>query len=477
VNADQTFRADVYCRDGVIQAVGTGLDVPADARVLDAGGAYVMPGGIDPHTHMQMPFMGTTASEDFFTGTAAGIAGGNTLIIDFVIPGNDEMPLDAYKKWRGWAEKACGDYSFHVAITSWSQEVHDQMATLTQEEGINSFKHFMAYKGAMMVTDDVLMNSFRRCIELGAMPTVHAENGEVVYMMQRSLLAAGITGPEAHAMSRPPTVETEAAGRAISIAEMAGSPLYIVHVSAEETVDAIGRARADGQRVFGEILAQHLMVDDSVYRNEDWKYAAGHVMSPPFREKHHQDALWAALASGTCQTTATDHCCFNIEQKLMGKDNFTSIPNGTAGIEDRMAVLWSEGVRKGRLTPNEFVAITSANTAQIFNLYPRRGVVQEGSDAALVVWDPAASKTISASTHKANIDFNVYEGLEVTGLPAVTISQGRVVYENGQLNVQRGQGRYIKRPTFPPVHTAQVARNKETAPVGVPREPAVAVTP
>lgn len=477
VNADQTERADVYCEGGTIKAVGPDLEAPAGAQVIDAGGAYVIPGGIDPHTHMQLPFMGTVASEDFFTGTAAGLAGGTTLIIDFVIPAPDQLPLDAWAQWTDWAQKACGDYTFHVAVTSWSDRVEEQMGVLAREHGVNSFKHFMAYKNAIMVEDDVLLQSFRRCLELGAIPTVHAENGDVVFLLQKALLNAGITGPEAHPLSRPPEVESEAAHRAITIAQMVGSPLYVVHVSAKETVEAIGRARATGQRVFGEILAQHLLIDDSVYRTGDWEHSARHVMSPPFRPKAHQDALWAALASGTCQTTATDHCCFNIEQKLAGKDNFTMIPNGTPGIEDRMAVLWSEGVRKGRLTPQEFVAVTSANCAQIFNIYPRRGRIAPGADAAISVWDPAGTRTISARTHHQRVDTNVFEGLEVTGINAVTISDGKVVFRDGQLDVERGAGKYLPRPTFPPVYSAVTLKNEIGKPSPVIREPSVHVTP
>ncbi|MCG8690043.1 MAG: amidohydrolase family protein, partial [Minwuiales bacterium] len=285
VTADQSFQADVYCEDGIIKAVGQDLDAPADAEVVDAGGAYVMPGGIDPHTHMELPFMGTVASEDFFSGTTAGVCGGTTMIIDFVIPNPQENLLEAYKKWRGWAEKSAADYSFHVAVTWWDDSVRADMGTLTQEHGVNSFKHFMAYKGAIMADDEVLVNSFTRARELGAICTVHAENGELVFHLQNELLNRGITGPEGHPLSRPPEVEGEAANRAIRVAQVLDVPLYIVHNSCKESLQAITRARLEGQRVFGEVLAGHLLVDDSVYRHPDWDVAAAHVMSPPFRPK------------------------------------------------------------------------------------------------------------------------------------------------------------------------------------------------
>jgi dihydropyrimidinase len=470
VTHDSTYRADVYCDNGVIQAVGLGLDVPASTRVIEADGQWVMPGGIDPHTHMQLPFMGTVASEDFFTGTCAGLAGGTTSIIDFVIPNPQQRLLDAYHTWREWAQKSAADYSFHVAVTWWDESVHEDMETLVRDHGVNSFKHFMAYKNAIMATDDILVASFSRCRELGAVPTVHAENGELVYHLQQKLLEQGITGPEAHPLSRPPQVEGEAASRAIRIAQTLNAPLYLVHVSTKDALDAIDYARGQGQRVFGECLAGHLLLDDSVYRDKNWASAAAHVMSPPFRPKGHQDALWQGLQNGNIQTTATDHCCFCSEQKAMGRDDFTQIPNGTAGIEDRMALLWDEGVNTGKLSMNEFVALTSTNSAKIFNIYPRKGAISQGADADLVVWDPEGTRTISAKTHHSNIDFNIFEGKTVKGIPSHTVSQGKVVWADGQLHVERGAGRYIDRPAYPALYETILKTAELNQPQAVDRD-------
>ena len=447
VNADRAFRADVLCQDGLIAAVGEGLQA-AGATVVDAGGQYVLPGGIDPHTHMQLPFMGTTTMDDFFTGTAAGLAGGNTTIIDFAIPSPQQNLMEAYQTWRGWAEKSASDYSFHMAITWWDETVKRDMGTLVQQEGINSFKHFMAYKGAMMCSDETLIQSFKRALELGAMPTVHAENGELVFQLQQEVAAQGIKGPEGHPLSRPPIVEGEAVNRAIAIADVLGVPIYVVHVSCIEAAEAIARARARGQRVYGEVLAGHLIVDDSVYRHPDFATAAAHVMSPPFRPKVHQDFLWRGLQAGSLHTTATDHCTFCAAQKAVGKDDFAKIPNGCGGVEERMTVIWDAGVNTGRLTPSEFVAITSANTAKLFNIYPQKGSISVGADADLVLWDPQATKTLSAKTQHSKGDFNVFEGRHVRGLPSHTVSQGKLVYVQGDLRAERGVGRYIKRPAF-----------------------------
>ncbi|MFN0184745.1 MAG: dihydropyrimidinase [Aquabacterium sp.] len=471
VNADREFKADVLCVDGRVAAVGdtAAAQAPAGAAVLDAGGTLLLPGGIDPHTHMQLPFMGTTTADDFFDGTAAGFSGGTTSIIDFVIPDPQEPLMDAYRKWRGWAEKSAGDYGFHVAVTWWSDSVHADMGTLVREEGVNSFKHFMAYKNAIMCDDETLVNSFRRALELGAMPTVHAENGELVYLLQQEVARMGITGPEGHPLSRPPMVEGEAANRAIAIADVLGVPIYIVHVSCIESAEAIARARARGQRVYGEVLAGHLVLDDSVYRHPDYATAAGYVMSPPFRPKGHQEMLWRGLQSGQLHTTATDHCVFCAPQKAMGRANFAQIPNGCGGVEDRMSVIWDAGVNTGRLTPSEFVAITSANAAKLFNLYPRKGCIVEGSDADIAVWDPAATRTISAKAQKSKGDFNIFEGRSVRGNAVHTVANGRLVWTGGDLRAVRGAGRYLKRAPFGANFQAAALRSRDLAPTAVSR--------
>ena len=448
VNADLAFRADVLCHFDKIIQVGLDLALPAACTVIDAGGLYVLPGGIDPHTHMNLPFMGTVTADDFFSGTAAGLAGGTTTIMDFVIPAPQQSLLDAYHQWRQWAQKAAGDYTFHVAVTWWDDSVSLDMGTLVREHGVNSFKHFMAYKNAIMADDATLIQSFTRALELGALPTVHAENGELVFQLQQKLLQQGVTGPQAHPLSRPPAVEGEAANRAIAIANVLNTPLYIVHVSCAESLAAITRARASGQRVYGEALAGHLLIDDSVYQSTDPAFAAAHVMSPPFRAKEHQTALWHGLQSGNLHTTATDHCTFCAEQKAAGLNDFTKIPNGCGGVEERMAVLWDAGVNSGKLTPSEFVRVTSTNAAQIFNIYPRKGVLAAGSDADIVLWDPAGRRTISAKTQFAKGGFNVFEGRHVRGIPVTTLAAGKIVFRYGQLMAVEGAGRYIERPSF-----------------------------
>jgi dihydropyrimidinase len=468
VAADRSYVADIRIEGETIQAIG--LDLTGDT-VVDATDAFILPGGIDPHTHLEMPFMGTTAAETWESGTFAALSGGTTTVVDFVIPGEAGM-LAALEEWEGRATRqASSDYSYHMCVTSWSEKHFEDMAKVV-DRGINTFKHFMAYKGALMVNDDEMFASFQRCAALGALPLVHAENGDIVAALQQKYLAEGTTGPEGHAFSRPPEVEGEATNRAIMIADAAGVPVYIVHVSCEQSHEAIRRARQKGMRVFGEPLIQHLTLDEGEYFNRDWDYAARRVMSPPFRNKIHQDSLWAGLAAGSLQVVATDHCAFTTEQKRFGLGNFAKIPNGTGGVEDRLSVLWTKGVETGRLTPNEFVAATSTNIAQILNIYPQKGAILPGSDADLVVWDPKLTKTISAANQKSIIDYNVFEGVEVRGLPRYTLSRGEIVWAEGQNSQpQPGRGKFIRRRPFPAVNAALSKWKEVTAPRAVNRSP------
>jgi dihydropyrimidinase len=474
VNHDWSRGADVLIDNGRIVATGANLEAPTGAAVIDAGGCYVLPGGIDPHTHLEFSFMGTVTADDFEWGTKAALSGGTTMVVDFCIPAPGQSLLAGYQDWRRKSEKAATDYGCHMAISSWDRQVFDEMETCVRTYGINTFKHFMAYKGALMVNDDQLYHSFARCAALGAMPLVHAENGDVIFRLQQHYMESGVTGPEGHAFSRPPQVEAEAANRAIMIADMAGCPLYVVHTSCREAHEAIARARAAGKRVYGEPLIQHLVLDEEEYRHADWDHAAQRVMSPPFRAKAHQESLWAGLQAGSLQVVATDHCAFTTEQKRMGRGDFTKIPNGTGGLEDRMAVLWTAGVRTGRITKEEFAAVTSANIARILNVYPRKGAVAVGSDADVVVWDPEATKTISASRQISRIDYNVFEGFECRGLPRVTLTRGKVAWNDGDLRAESGSGEYVPRDPFPAVHVANSAWRELNAPRPVAR---VEVTP
>ena len=442
VTADLSYKADVLVEGGVITEIGMGL---SGDKELDATGCYVMPGGIDPHVHLEMPFMGTYSSDDFESGTRAGLAGGTTMVVDFCLPNQGESLLDAIKRWDNKSTRANCDYSFHMAVTWWGEQVFNDMKTVIDTRGINTFKHFLAYKGALMVNDDELFASFNRLSELGGIAMVHAENGDVVAEMTAKLLAEGNTGPEGHAYSRPSQVEGEATNRAIMIADMAGVPLYVVHTSCEEAHEAIRRARMQGKRVWGEPLIQHLTLDEREYFHEDWDHAARRVMSPPFRDARHQESLWAGLQGGTLSVVATDHCAFTTEQKRYGVGDFSKIPNGTGGLEDRMPMLWTHGVETGRLTPNEFVAVTSTNIAKILNCYPKKGAVLVGADADLVVWDPAKTKTIQASTQQSSIDYNVFEGKEVKGLPRYTLTRGQVAVQDGEIHTQEGHGKFVSR--------------------------------
>ncbi|MXN52485.1 dihydropyrimidinase [Shinella sp. AETb1-6] len=466
VTADLTYKADVRIEGGKIVEIGPNL---SGDEVLDAAGCYVMPGGIDPHVHLEMPFMGTYSADDFESGTRAGLAGGTTMVVDFCLPDPGQSLLDALKRWDNKSTRANCDYSFHMSVTWWGEQVFDEMKTIVEDKGINTFKHFMAYKGALMVNDDEMFASFQRCAALGALPLVHAENGDVVAAMQAKLMDEGNNGPEGHAYSRPPSVEGEATNRAIIIADMAGAPLYVVHTSCEQAHEAIRRARQNGMRVYGEPLIQHLTLDESEYFNKDWDHSARRVMSPPFRNKQHQDSLWAGLAAGSLQVVATDHCAFTTDQKRTGVGDFRKIPNGTGGLEDRMPMLWTYGVNTGRLTMNEFVAVTSTNIAKILNVYPRKGAILVGADADIVVWDPKRSKTISAKSQQSSIDYNVFEGKEIVGLPRYTLTRGVVAIEESTVKTREGHGQFVKREPFAAVNKALSTWKEITAPRKVER--------
>ncbi len=466
VTADLSWKADVLIEGEKIAKIGENLSGDTE---LDATGCYVMPGGIDPHVHLEMPFMGTYSTDDFDTGTRAALAGGTTMVVDFCLPQPGQGLLDAIQMWDNKSTRAHCDFSFHMAVTWWGEQVFNEMKTVVEERGINTFKHFMAYKGALMVNDDEMYASFQRLAELGGIAMVHAENGDVVAELSAKLLAEGNTGPEAHAYSRPSQVEGEATNRAIMIADMAGVPLYVVHTSCEESHEAIRRARQQGKRVWGEPLIQHLTLDESEYFDKDWDHSARRVMSPPFRNKKHQESLWHGLQAGSLSVVATDHCAFSTDQKRYGVGDFTKIPNGTGGVEDRIPLLWTQGVATGRLTPEEFVAVTSTNIAKILNCYPKKGAIREGSDADILVLDPEKEKTISAATQASAIDYNVFEGMQVKGLPRYVLTRGQLAVNDGTLQSEPGHGQFVKREANGTVNKALSSWKELTAPRPVER--------
>eukprot|EP00882_Tetradesmus_deserticola_P008215 GHRQ01008660.1.p1 GENE.GHRQ01008660.1~~GHRQ01008660.1.p1 ORF type:complete len:448 (+),score=139.90 GHRQ01008660.1:97-1344(+) len=365
--------------------------------------------------------------------------------IDFALPVNHDL-MAGFRAWQAKAELACADYGFHMAVTKWAAQAAEDMGRLVQQ-GINSFKFFMAYKGALMVSDEELLQGFMRCRQLGALPQVHAENGEAVALGQQLVFNAGVTGPEGHALSRPAALEGEATGRAIRLAGFVGVPLYVVHVMSIDASEEVARARASGQRVIGEPVASGLALDESAMWDANFTRAAAAVMSPPIRGKQHSAALKRALAGGLLQLVATDHAVFNSSQKAVGQRDFRLIPNGVNGLEERMHVVWQELVAPGLITPQDYVRITSTAAARIFNVYPRKGRIAAGSDADVIVLDPSVNHTITAATHHSRIDTNVYEGKEIAGKVTVTISRGRLVWYKGKLDVQPGSGRFITLPT------------------------------
>ncbi|KAL3621954.1 dihydropyrimidinase [Castilleja foliolosa] len=447
VNAHHQEVADVYIEDGIISAVKNNIVVGDGVKIIDATGKYVMPGGNDPHTHLAMEFMGTETIDDFFSGQAAALAGGTTMHIDFVIPVNGSLSagFEAYVKK---AEKSTMDYGFHMAVTKWDETVSEEMEIMVKNKGINSFKFFLAYKGSLMINDDLLLEGFKKCKSLGALAMVHAENGDAVFEGQKRMIELGITGPEGHALSRPPVLEGEATGRAIRLAGFVNTPLYVVHVMSIDAMEEIAKARKSGQKVIGEPVVSGLILDDSVLWDPDFQTAAKFVMSPPIRAPGHGKALQAALSTGILQLVGTDHCTFNSTQKAMGIDDFRKIPNGVNGLEERMHLVWDTMVVSGQISVTDFVRVTSTECARIFNIYPRKGAILVGSDADIIILNPNSSFQISSSTHHSRTDTNVYEGRRGKGKVEVTIAGGRVVWEKDELKVVPGSGKYIEMPPF-----------------------------
>ncbi|XP_046619837.1 dihydropyrimidinase isoform X2 [Neodiprion virginianus] len=470
VNEDEIVDNDVYVEDGVIKQLGRNLIIPGGTRVIDARGKYVMPGGIDPHTHFELEFMGTKSVDDFYQGTKAAVAGGTTMIIDFAIPKQGESLLEAYDRYRATAdEKVCCDYGLHIGVTSWNSKVKEEMAILARDHGINSFKVFMAYKDTFMLRDPELIEVFAACKDIGAVAQVHAENGDLIAENTKRLLAAGVTGPEGHEMSRPEEVEAEAVNRACVIANQVNCPLYVVHVMSRSAAEEVEAARRRGVIVWGETLAAALGTDGTQYAHSCWRHAAGHVLSPPLRpDPDTPYNLMIKLATGGLQVTGSDNCTFNSEQKALGKNDFSKIPNGVNGVEDRMSVVWEKGVQAGIMNPTRFVAVTSTNAAKIFNLYPRKGVIAVGSDADIVIWDPNRKRTISAETHVQAVDFNIFEGLEVHGVPEYVIVNGRVCVDECDVKVVHGYGRFVETPVYPP-YVYDLISEREQKPRGVAR--------
>ncbi|PIA60132.1 hypothetical protein AQUCO_00400788v1 [Aquilegia coerulea] len=406
-----------------------------------------MPGGIDPHTHLGMEFMGTETIDDFFSGQAAALAGGTTMHIDFVIPVDGSLTA-GFEVYTEKAKRSCMDYGFHMAITKWDEVVARDMEVMVKEKGINSFKFFLAYKGSLMISDELLLQGFKKCKSLGALAMVHAENGDAVAEGQRRMIDLGITGPEGHALSRPPELEGEATSRAIRLAGFVNTPLYVVHVMSIDAMEEIAKAHKSGQKVVGEPVVSGLVLDDSWLWDNDFSTAAKYVMSPPIRKRGHDKALQAALSTKILQLVGTDHCTFNSTQKALGIDDFRKIPNGVNGIEERMHLIWDTMVESGQISVTDYVRITSTECAQIFNIYPKKGAVLAGSDADIIILNPNSSFEISARSHHSRSDTNVYEGRRGKGKVEVTIAGGKVVWEHDELNVVPGSGRYIEMPPF-----------------------------
>lgn len=449
ITATDRYSADIYIENGKIQVIGKELHkfYTAD-KTIDAGGLYVFPGGIDAHTHLDMPFMGTKSSDDFETGTVAALVGGTTSIIDFAIQTQGQTMFDAFNQWMERAKgKAVGDFAFHMAVTDFNEKTLPEVSQLIAK-GVTSFKTFTAYKGALMLDDRMLFGLMNEVKKRGGIVTVHAENGDMIDDLVKTALAQGKTAPRYHYLTRPAIAEAEAGSRVMDLAQQSDCPLYIVHTTCNDAMERVKRNYLRHQRVYVETCTQYLLLDDLLYEKEGFE-GAKWVMSPPLRKKKDQDALWKDLAAGHVHTVATDHCPFNFNgQKDKGKEAFTKIPNGAPGIQHRLELLYTYGVLEKRISLNRFVEIMSTAPAKIFGLFPRKGTIAVGSDADIVLFDPRAESVISAKTHRHRVDYSAYEGWKVQGQAVTVIKDGRVVYENGKLDVERGQGQYLARKPF-----------------------------
>ena len=442
--ATDLYRGDVLIEEDKIAAIGTSLPAQAD-RVLDATGKLVLPGGIDVHTHLDMPFGGTTSADDFESGTVAAAHGGTTCVVDFAIQYKGQTLRTAWETWMKKAEgRAAIDYGFHMIVTDLNDSVEREMDALVRE-GVTSFKLFMAYPGVFMLDDASIFRALLKTGENGGTICMHAENGGVIDVLIQRALAEGKTAPKYHALTRPARAEAEATHRAIALSEIAGVPIYIVHLSAAEALEMVTEARDRGLPAFAETCPQYLFLSYANYEEPGFE-GAKYVMSPPLRSAGNEERLWRGLAGNDLQAVSTDHCPFCMkEQKELGRGNFSKIPNGAPGIETRMSLLYDGGVRAGRITLNRFVELTSTAPAKIFGLFPRKGTVAPGSDADITIFDPEKKHTLSAKTHHMKVDYNPYEGRQVTGQAETVLSRGQVIVEKGKFVGKAGTGTFLKR--------------------------------
>ncbi len=446
--AVDTYNADIGISDGKISAIAASIPREQGKKTIDAKGKYVFPGGIDVHTHLDMPFGGTTSSDDFATGTRAALYGGTTTLIDFAIQSKGQSLRTAFDTWMTKADgKAHCDYGFHCIITDLPDAQIEEMGQMVRE-GVSTFKLFMAYPGVLMLDDGSIFKALRATAKNGGMVCMHAENGSAIDVIVQQALAEGKTAPKYHALTRPTTAEAEAVSRAIALAEMAGAPVYIVHLSCNDALEKVREARDRGLPVYAETCPQYLYLSLDNFDAPGFE-GAKYVFTPPLREKWHQEKLWQGLKHDHLQVVSTDHCpfCYK-EQKEMGKGDFTKIPNGGPGIEHRMSLVYSGGVATGRFSVNRFVELVSTTPAKLFGLYPRKGAIAVGSDADLVLFDPKRKHTISAKTHHMRVDYSMFEGITVTGMPDLVMSRGRVVVEGEQFHGKPGSGNFLKRAAY-----------------------------